>query len=345
MATSMRRLLIWVGVRLAALGLIAAMIAPAFAAASWVNDASGQWAGPAAIVSLALGALTGASYFWLKRHAWLVIAPVAFTALFSFTLALMRGWTAQFEAVITGVSLVALGAAAIAVAWVTTKPTRVDHILEEAAREIGDAVKSDSLFRDDGERIVIYPLGRRLLIRMLTSLLLLGLFVGGFLWARANTSDPLALFAVGGLICMITLFALLIFMRLVMRSPALIVGHDGIYDNGSYVVTGRGLLSWDEVLGVYVDTRTASFGMTFHNLGIIVTDARAINARQPLWKRPLVLFCGQMTPISIAIGQSLLDRPTDKLVEQIKDYAKRHAPPGSWHANVDDIPDRRHKAP
>lgn len=318
--------------------LIVAMAAPAFAAASWVNDVASQWAAPAAIVSLVLSALAGASYFWLKRRAWLMIAPAEFTALFSFTLALMRGWTAQAEADITGVSLMALGVAAIAVVWVTTKPTRADHILEEVAREIGDAVKSDSLFRDDGERIIVYPARRGLLIRTLQSSLLLGLFVSSFPWIYEYASDPRPIFAFGLLIGIFTPLMLMYFSRLVMRSPALIVGPDGIYDNGSCIVTGRGLLRWEEVLGVFVDVQKRSVN-TYHNLGIILTDARAIRARQPLWKQPLILLLGQMSPIGIgiSIGQSLLDSPAEELVARITTYAKLHAPAGSWHASAHDI--------
>jgi len=43
--------------------------------------------------------------------------------------------------------------------------------------------------------------------------------------------------------------------RLAIRKPSLVVGPDGIFDDGTLIWSGVGLLRWNEILAVTPDAR------------------------------------------------------------------------------------------
>ena len=71
--------------------------------------------------------------------------------------------------------------------------------------------------------------------------------------------------------------------------------------------------------------------ITYRFLDIDVTDPRAINRRQPLWKRILDCFTNQRQSTGFRIRRPLLDRRPAALVAEINRYIRTHAPEGSWH--------------
>ena len=147
---------------------------------------------------------------------------------------------------------------------------------------------------------------------------------------------------------MVLIFACLLFLpflsslyHLLIHTPTLVVGPDGIFDHGSLLVTGRGLLRWDEMLTVAPYT-TSSGGVTNRYLLIVVPNGRAIRQRQLLWKRALMLLLGQVSPFQLTIWQGLLNVPATELARQIDHYVRTHAPPGWFEVN--DAKDADHPA-
>lgn len=129
---------------------------------------------------------------------------------------------------------------------------------------------------------------------------------------------------------------LLMLIRAVMIGPTLVVNADGIVDNSSMIITGRGLLRWNETLGVEEGITSPNKAITYRVLDIDVTDPQAINRRQPLWKRGLARFASQRQPMGFRIPRPLLDRPPAALANEINRYINTHAPNGSWHKDVTD---------
>jgi hypothetical protein len=173
------------------------------------------------------------------------------------------------------------------------------------------------------------------LLRALTSVAALALVVAGGLWARAvipNVFYQIVIaLGIGFLLCFGSVPALLLLMRMVMTGPTLVVNADGILDNCSLIVTGGGLLRWNETLGVEEYDFSTNRVITYRYLDINVTDRRAINRRQPLWKRALASVASQRQSMGFRIPRTLLDRPPAALLTEINRYINTHAPEGSWH--------------
>lgn len=336
----MRDLAMSVGrfVRAFGMGIVGA--AATFPIFQWVISAADSWAGPFAIAGLVILALSMVGFFRMRRYEWILYAPFGFGAALSLGLALVNGWDAQIQEAVDIIGVIAVVGIAVAVAifiamfaalW---RKRRADEDIITAEQ---DVIRSDVPFRDDGERIEVYPARRKMLRPMFSSVVLVAISVGivvamlkgGALFPAVVMGVTLGAFS--------TLTLALWLIRLVMRSPALVIGPDGIDDRGSAIATGRGLLSWNEVLGVLEEERKMRFA-TYHHLGIALVNMRAIRARQPLWKRPLLAMFGQMSALHIIIAQSLLDRPAQQLVTQIETYANEHAPAGSWHSGWKDEP-------
>lgn len=146
---------------------------------------------------------------------------------------------------------------------------------------------------------------------------------------------------IGFLVCAGTIPSLFMLIRTVMTSPTLVVNADGILDNCSMIVTGRGLLRWTETLGVDAYEYSSNRAITYHFLDIDVTDRRVINRRQPLRKRALSGFVSQPASMGFRIPRPLLDRPPATLVTEINRYIFTHAPEGSWHKTMADDKDEQ----
>jgi hypothetical protein len=255
----------------------------------------GAWAIVALGASLAILLIASAGFFFVKRHTWLLAAPLGFGLGFSFALPLIEGWGAQMMNVVTilragiGVASVALVIAAIVFGVRTSR--RVDRAMRAIALDAGEQIAHEGLFRDDGERITVYVNRGKTLWRVFTGALALALFAGGYLWARATVLDTFWQFASGLCIAFLLVYGgvnlLLTFMRAAMSGPTLIINADRIVDNCSMVATGRGLLRWNETLAVEAFSFSTNRFITYHFLDINVTDAAATRRRQPLWKRAL----------------------------------------------------------
>ena len=130
----------------------------------------------------------------------------------------------------------------------------------------------------------------------------------------------------GVLVCLLIPICLSTLYRLAIRKPSLVIGPDGIFDDGSLLWSGVGLIRWDKVLAVFPTTRSSG-RVKQHFLDITVTDLPEIRRRLPLLKR-LALSSTYSRMSQLLIGQSLLESPVDELAQQIDQYVEGHAPPG-----------------
>jgi hypothetical protein len=206
--------------------------------------------------------------------------------------------------------------------------------------ELGEMLKKhghflgDALFRDDGERIIAYPNRRRLLLSFALQAFLLAVSGIGGAFAFISIDNVPILFLLVLCIGILVPFLILTLYRLLIRRPTLVVGPDGILDNGSLIATGMGLLRWDEILGV-TERAVSSRKVANHYFDIVVADAPAIRRRQPLWKRVALRFIMVSSPSAFNISQGMLDIPTNELEAQIRRYVETHAP-RRWLPKEDD---------
>jgi hypothetical protein len=204
--------------------------------------------------------------------------------------------------------------------------------IEERA---GDPLfRRDVLFRDDGQRIMVYPRRRRLLLMCVAQAIILT----GIGCALVFLRDIILVLVLPlGLLALALLPAFLATLyRLVIRKPSLEVGPDGILDSGSFIWSGVGLVLWNEILVVYPATRTSGW-LKQRFLDIMVADLPAIRRRLPLLKRLALrnTFSGMS---QVLIAQSLLEVSVDDLAQQVAQYVEGYAPPG-WRdgAKADEI--------
>ncbi len=310
-----------------------------------VSQYAQAWALPIELIGIAIALAATVGFFVVKRHSWLLAAPLSFGLSFSLFLALIEGWNAQLNLVLSVAKFaVMLGAIGLTVAAVVTSGRglrRLNHARRDITREIGETIAQEGLFRDDGERIIVYATRSRVVLQALTTVAVLALFGAGGLWALAVVPTGFWQIVIaaclGLLLCFGGVSTLLMLIRTVMTGPTLVVTADGILDNCSMIVTGRGLLRWNETLGVDEFVYSPNAAMTYRFLEIDVTDLRAINRRQPLWKRMLAIVASQRQPMGFRIPRPLLDRPPAALVKEIDRYINTHAPAGSWHQAVTEV--------
>jgi hypothetical protein len=203
---------------------------------------------------------------------------------------------------------------------------------------MGERSVTESLLREDGEQIIIYADRVRLLLRALPGLALAMLFLGGGLWGRSIATGAvqaiLILLSFGFMLCLTGVLTLLLLIRTGMTSPTLIVNVDGILDNCSMIVAGRGLLRWSEILRVEERVLSPKRGYTQRFLDIYVVDLRAIDRCQPGWQRVLAILAQTQLSRGLRFPRPLLDRPPSTLVTEINRYVHAHVPEGSWHKAV-----------
>lgn len=295
------------------------------------------WEPLAIFSSLVPGVVLTFLYLFRRgRLRWLMgIAGGLFLA-FSFILALVHGWENQAYYVL-GIGVTLIVVAVFAVLIQATWRLRKSMARINAAKQDPVYGHSTALFRDDGERIVTYPNRRNLLVRGAFQVLVL-VAIGSAL-AFVPIDSPLVwwgLWILAGMILFVFLAGL---YRLVIRTPTLVVGPDGILDQGSLLVTGRGLLRWEEIHKVFPFTMSSGI-ITNRFLVIVVPNGRAVRDRQPLWKRVLMHIVGLGGTFRLTIRQDVLDVPADTLATQITRYVQTHAPPGWIEAHDDKDADR-----
>lgn len=307
-----------------------------------VSQHAGAWVVPAAITGLAIALAATVGFFVVKRHSWLLAAPLALGLGFSFCLSLIEGWEAQVKtAIAVAQVLIVIASIGLMVAFFVflgRAQRRVNRASRDIARELGEQIANEALFRDDGERITVYARRGRVLLQVLARVAILALFAACGLWAHADVPELLwqiVIFAcVGFLLFFGGISTLLMLIRALMTGPTLVVNADGIVDNCSLTITGRGLLRWDETLGVEEIAISTNKLITYHFLDLDVVDRRAINRRQPLWKRMLARVTSSRQSIGYRIQRALLDRPPAALAAEINRYIHTHAPHGNWHQAV-----------
>ncbi|HEX9057678.1 MAG TPA: hypothetical protein VF818_09110 [Ktedonobacterales bacterium] len=155
-----------------------------------VSQYTGSWAVLAESVGLAIALAATVGFFVVKRHSWLLAAPLSFGLSFSLFLALVEGWNTQIN-VVLAVAKVAFVVAAIGLTGASVVITgrglrRLSAIHRDIAREIGEQIAHEGLFRDDGERIVVHANRGRVVLQALMSVAVLALLVAGGLWAHAD---------------------------------------------------------------------------------------------------------------------------------------------------------------
>ncbi|HEX2349866.1 MAG TPA: hypothetical protein VHI51_15640, partial [Ktedonobacterales bacterium] len=251
---------------------------------SYVTDHLQPLAAPIVWAALALGAVSILGYFRFHLNGWLVCALAGFTLGLAFGVSLIEGWGAQVQ-VALDVAKVALLVGSVAVIigvidFSVRMSRRVYAPLREGLREIGEQIHTDALFRDDGERIVVYPRRWRLLRLIVGQVVFVVACALGVWWAMSNAANPIVTIGLGFFLALIAFILLLNLVRLIIPGPTLIIGPDGVLDRGSQIVTGRGLLRWDELIAVSEYTYKANMlSPTNRWLMILLTDARAVRDR------------------------------------------------------------------
>jgi hypothetical protein len=308
------------------------VVVMAFPAVIYVHENASQWEPLAIFVSFGLGLMPAIWYFRARRYGWWVGILSGVLLTFSFGSALAHGWRTQ------ALALVNVGMA-VGVVVMFVLMYRIRRNVESAMRDLGQALngdalfRSDLIFRDDGERIVVYP--NRGLLLLYSAAQALFLAIMGAVLAFVPIDNIWIRCGLGFLAVLMGLVFLATLSRVVVRRPTLVVGPDGILDHGSLIATGMGLIRWDEILGVRPNFSSAG-GVKQRYLSILVTDAPAIRKRQPPWKR-IASRTIVSSPLSMFdISQRLLTVPAEDLAEQIKRYVETHAPPDFFADEQDD---------
>lgn len=306
-----------------------------FPAAIFIHANARQWEAPAIFASLGLGVLSGIWYWRARRFRWVAAILATMLFLFSFGSAILYRWVAQAAALYVGGVFILL-------VVIFINGLQLTHHVDSMMRAVGEEVNGDPLFRrevlfrDDGQRIVVYPQRHRLIINC--AMLVAILAAIGFASALRGSTDALVLWILLGLFACILIYGFLANLyRLVIRKASLVVGPDGILDDGSLIWSGVGLLRWDEILSVTPTTRSSG-SVTYHYLDILVSDFPAIRRRLSLLKR-FALRNTNSGMSQLLIPQWMLETPIDDLAAQIDQYVETHAPPG-WRGigTADDVP-------
>lgn len=289
----------------------------------YVHENASQWEAPLVFLSLGLGGLPLLWYWRARRHGWVAGILSSLLLIFSFGLAVFNGWKDQ---AVLAVNIVAISFAAFMFVWFH----RIVRHHALAMRKINEEIYGDPrlrtpvVFRDDGERITVYPRRWRLIVQwMLEAALLAGIGVVFVLVKPDNLVVDVALAVLG---CMLFYAFAATLYRMVVRRPSLIVGRDGILDNSLFISSGVGLIRWDEILSVRPTSRKSGMAH-YHYLAVDIIDYAALQRRQSVPKR-LILSMNFLNMSPLLMGQWALETPVGELAEQVDRYVETHAPPG-----------------
>jgi hypothetical protein len=102
--------------------------------------------------------------------------------------------------------------------------------------------------------------------------------------------------------------------KLIVPKPAVIVNHEGIFDNASAV--SAGLVKWDEIADIF-----AYYYSSQRFLGVVPLNVEAFLQRLPVFKRWLIKVFMMITGAPpIGIPQSMLPIEVDELMLRIHEY-------------------------
>lgn len=307
----------------------------AFPAAIYMHENAPQWEALAVFASLGLGLLPVIWYWRFRRYGRFVAIIAELFLIFSFTAAFFQGW----EIVALALFNVAVILLVVAMfVWTARLTKRFESAMRAAGEELnGDPLfRRDVLFRDDGQRITVYPRRRRLILMCVGQAAIVVGIACVFAFVRPNDPRVWIVWIWSGLCaCLLIPILLATLNRTLICKPSLVVGPDGILDNGSLPGSGVGLIRWDEILAVYPTSRSSG-PAKYHFFDIMVADLSTIRRRLPLLKR-IALRTTYSRMSQILIMQTMLETPVDDLAQQIDQYVEGHAPPG-WRegAQADD---------
>lgn len=115
------------------------------------------------------------------------------------------------------------------------------------------------------------------------------------------------------LLSLTVLCALLLFYRLLIPKPALIIDNEGIVDNASAIVSGVGMIRWSEIAAVLL------YGSARQSYLVIVPhDMQALRTRQNVLLRAFATIFARTLPSPISIPEWLLTMPAAEVLAQIR---------------------------
>ncbi|HEU4784709.1 MAG TPA: hypothetical protein VFS83_15315, partial [Ktedonobacterales bacterium] len=131
--------------------------------AIYVHENARQWEAPAILISLGLGILPAFWYWRYRRHGWAVSIIAAVFLSISFGVAVVHGWVIQATALVSVAGIVLV---VVMFVWMTRFTRRFESAMRATGEDLnGDPLfRRDALFRDDGQRITVYPRRRRLIL-------------------------------------------------------------------------------------------------------------------------------------------------------------------------------------
>jgi hypothetical protein len=165
---------------------------------------------------------------------------------------------------------------------------------------------------------IVYPKKGKVILLGFLSFLFVVAGIGVLYFAAANNEDAWPLWVIG--VLAIVFFGLCIvyyFYTLFNRKPALIVDHEGIQDNSSYLAAG--MVRWDEI----EEIKWVSFQKQIF-LGLITYDRSLITNRSTGLKKILNKINKSMLDSQVNITIQILDCSPEQLVDEIN--ARRPQP-------------------
>ncbi len=168
-----------------------------------------------------------------------------------------------------------------------------------------------------GQVFMVYPSRNRLVQRILLPSLAFAIVIAATptLVSTLLHTQQSAGIAPGPmvLLSLAVLCALLLFYRLLVPKPALIIDNEGIVDNASAIVAGIGMIHWSEIAAVLL------YGNARHSYLVIVPhDMRTLQARQNVLSRAFANVFTRALPSPISIPEWLLTMPAAEVLAQIR---------------------------
>lgn len=170
--------------------------------------------------------------------------------------------------------------------------------------------------------LVIYPKKGKMILYGIGCLVFVA--IGGILFLLGltdNGNDRLKLLAIGGVVFVFFGLCMVYWVKtMVKRKPAIIINHEGITDQSTYIAAG--LIRWGEI----EDIDFIQFGGQTY-LGIFTKDPDLIVNRSSSFKRMLNRMNKGLLPSQVNIPVKILDCSVEVLIDRInKEWEKQMSP-------------------